>query len=1027
MADGIELAKAYVQIIPSAKGIKGSLTSALDQPAQAAGKAAGNSIASGIKSSIGTVGKIAAGAMTAATTAAVVFGKKAVAAGKEFDASMSQVAATMGVSIDQITDLRDFAQEMGSTTVFSATEAADALNYMALAGYDAEKSMQMLPNVLNLAAAGGIELARASDMITDAESALGLSTEDVTAMVDQMAKTASSSNTSVEQLGEAILTIGATAQTMAGGTDRLNSVLGILANNGIKGAEAGTHLRNMLLNLSAPSTAGADALRKLGVSVFDADGKMRDFEDIFSDLNKSFGNVNPMIERAYADLSALSEKDLAKMFKKGDEQLTQFGISMVDADGKLRSLEDILKEAGETFENNALTDEYKIGMLSDIFNARDIASVNALLNTTVSDWDELAGKIVDSKDAADAMAKTQLDNLAGDTTLFKSALEGAYIAVSDKLTPSLRGIVQFGSKGLSEMTEAFNDKGFEGAISVLNSMLKTAVTKIVEFLPQLVTVGGELFHSVLDGIMAALPTLIAALPQFIATFISLFKDIGFAIVEIIPQLIQTIAEALPTLIPQIIDGIVSLMVMLANGYAEIVEPIVAALPDILTALVTALFTNLPILIDAIVNLVQTIVENLPAILQAIWDAIVLAWDGWIAPALEKVGEFFADVWQSIVDFFAPIVEWIDTNIIQPIAGFFTGLWEGISSAVETTCEWIKNTWETVKNWIDEKIIQPLSSFFKGLWEGIVNAWNTVIGPWIEIAKRLWDKIREGASEAWEKIKAIWAVVSGWFNTKIIVPVKNFFTNLWNGIKKAASTAWTGIKNIWTVVSTWFNQKIITPVKNVFTNMWNFLKNGATKAWQGIKNVFTPIVNWFKNIFKNAWEGVKNVFSTGGRIFSGIKEGLEKTFTTVVNGIIKGINTVVAAPFNTINWIFDKLRGISILGVSPFSWLGSISVPQIPLLAKGGILTGPTLMVGGEDGREAIVPLERNTEWIRAVAVEMDEATNGSELDVLEDILDKLDNMRIYLDGGKLVGGISGRMDGALGDNAGMKKRGVALA
>ena len=190
---------------------------------------------------IGGVAAKALGAAAAATgTAMLAFGKQSIEAGMQFDSSMSQVAATMGTTVDQIQDLRDFAQEMGSKTAFSATQAADALNYMALAGYDAKTSMDMLPNVLNLAAAGGMELASASDMITDSQSALGLTLDETSKLVDKMAKASSKSNTSVAQLGDAILTVGGTAKNMAGGTTELTAALGILADNGTKGAEGGT-------------------------------------------------------------------------------------------------------------------------------------------------------------------------------------------------------------------------------------------------------------------------------------------------------------------------------------------------------------------------------------------------------------------------------------------------------------------------------------------------------------------------------------------------------------------------------------------------------------------------------------------------------------------------------------------------------------------------------------------------------------------------------------------------------------------
>lgn len=321
--------------------------------------------------------------------AMAAFGVSSVKTGMEFDSSMSQVAATMGYSVDEINDktseagqtfdkLRDFAQEMGKTTKFSATESADALNYMALAGYDAEKSMRMLPNVLNLAAAGSIDLAAASDMVTDASSALGLSEAETTQMIDQMAAAASKSNTSVEQLGSAILTVGGTAKVLKGGTTELSTALGILADNGTKGAEGGTALRNVLTSIQG--------------------GK----------FEKTFG---------------------------------QLGVEAYDAQGNLRSLKDIFLDMGEAMEG--MTDEEKTDIINKTFNARDLKNVNALLGTSAERWDELTGAITDSEGAAEEMANTQLDNLAGDITLLQSAFEGLKISVSDKLTPAFRGIVQF--------------------------------------------------------------------------------------------------------------------------------------------------------------------------------------------------------------------------------------------------------------------------------------------------------------------------------------------------------------------------------------------------------------------------------------------------------------------------------------------------------------------------------------------------------------------------------------------------------
>ena len=190
---------------------------------------------------------------------------------------------------------------------------------------------------------------------------------------------------------------------------------------------------------------------------------------------------------------------------------------------------------------------------------------------------------------------------------------------------------------------------------------------------------------------------------------------------------------------------------------------------------------------------------------------------------------------------------------------------------------------------------------------------------------------------------------------------------WDEIKAAGAKAWEAIKNAWNSVANWFNNTVIKPVVNFFSNMWNGLKNGASKAWDGIKSVFSSVANFFSDIFGKAWNGVKNIFSKGGQVFEGIKDGISSAFKTIVNGLISGINAVVAVPFKAINAVLNKLRGIDILGVKPFGWLGTIKVPQIPKLAKGGIVDGATLALVGEQGREAVMPLENNTEWIDTLA------------------------------------------------------------
>lgn len=396
----------------------------------------GGGISRGIANGVGGGLKVAGAMITAASAAMIGLGSDSVQVGMSFDSSMSQVAATMGKTVDEIQELRDFAQEMGSTTAFSATQAADALNYMALAGYDAEKSMAMLPSVLNLAAAGGMDLASASDMVTDAASALSLSEEETAAMIDQMAAAASKSNTSVSQLGSAILTIGATAANVKGGTTELSTVLGVLADNGIKGAEGGTHLRNILLSLQDACEDGAVDFGEFAVQIYDADGNMRSMIDIIDDMQSGMD-----------------------------------GMSQASKDA----------------------------LISGVFNKADLASVNALLNTSQDRFRELETAISDSAGAADAMAAVQLDNLQGDVTLLKSAYEGFQIAISDKLTPNFREFVRFGSEGLSRLTEAFKKDGLNGAMEEFGNLLSEGIAKLIDESPKLVSAGAKLLTALVKG------------------------------------------------------------------------------------------------------------------------------------------------------------------------------------------------------------------------------------------------------------------------------------------------------------------------------------------------------------------------------------------------------------------------------------------------------------------------------------------------------------------------------------------------
>lgn len=407
----------------------------------------------GLRSLTGLAAKAAAGITAAFTVAA----SAAVKVGSSFTASMSQVSATMGITrmSEEYETLSAAAEEMGAATKFSATQAGDALNYLALAGYDANKAVSALPTVLNTAAAGGLDLAYASDLITDSMSALGLGMDELESFSDKLAKTSQKSNTNIAQLGEAILTVGGTAKTLSGGVTELNTMLGLIADNGIKGAEGGTALRNIILSLSAPTDTAAEAMKRLNVSAFDSQGQLRDLSEVFADFNAALA---------------------------------------------------------------PLTDQQKTQALNEIFNKVDLKAVNALLGTSAERFDELEGYIENCEGAAAEMAKTMDDNLTGDLTIMSSALEGLGIAAFDKFEDPMRSAVQAVTEDISQLTAEIKAGALSEQFDKISDAAGRLITAVGEFaandlLPTLINgmamiiEHGNIIISVVTGIGAAVAAL----------------------------------------------------------------------------------------------------------------------------------------------------------------------------------------------------------------------------------------------------------------------------------------------------------------------------------------------------------------------------------------------------------------------------------------------------------------------------------------------------------------------------------------
>ena len=903
--------------------------------ALSAGSALGSGLAGAARVGLQAVG--------AATTAVTAMGAASVKTGAEFDKSMSQVAATMGVTVDQIGELRDFAQEMGRTTAFSATQAADALNYMALAGYSADESIGMLPNVLNLAAAGNMDLARASDMVTDTQTAFGIETERVTQMVDEMAKAASTGNTSVEQLGDAFLTVGGLAQELNGGMvtlddgtqvavdgiQELEIALTAMANAGVKGSEAGTHMRNMLLKLSAPTQDGITSMQMLGVQVFDTEGNMRSLADILGDLDGNMKNIVPVFEDAYEQLSQMSDDEIMQQWEENPYLMEKFGVSLLDNNQKLRDWNDILQDINDTFSEGALTQEQRIGVISDMFNTRDLASAEALLNAIGEDWDDIGASILEAEGAAGQMADTQLDNLAGDVTLFKSALEGAQIAISDVLTPSLREFVQFGTDGLSRLTAGFQEGGITGAMEVFGDILSDGLNMIIEKLPDFVDAGMKLLGALGQGLLDNLPTIIdatvkiiqklmqgltQALPSLIQGGIELVKGIVQGMIQAIPTLI----EALVSSLPEIIDGLISITMEVLNALAEMLPTLIPQLVEAFLAALNAFLSNIDLMVETAVNLIMgltmglinalpILIEALPQILEAIVNAIVENLPIIIEAGIQIIGALV----EAILGNIGPLIAAGIQMLVSLIGGILNAIPELLTTGAHLVIELATSVLKSLPELI-EGGIQIVGAIVKGITDTIGNVIEAIIGM----------------------INAILGVVADFLDSIFEAGV-DIVTNIWEGIESIGKNAAQWGKDLIDNFVGGIKDKI-GKVKDTVTDIANTIKDllGFSEPEEGPLSNFHTYAPDMIDLFTSGLEANKSkIENTFDDILSlpDVEANKNVSYNSSMTPALAGIDTTIA------NAISEALGGITVqvnLGTERFDDMVSTSIQRTAYRSGG---------------------------------------------------------------------------------------------
>lgn len=966
----------------------------------------------GVSSMTVAAGNLISDLTKTAATKLAGLAKSSVSVGMNFDASMSQVAATMGTTVDQIDNLTKVAKEMGSTTKFTATQAADALNYLALAGYDADKAAEVLPSVLNLAAAGGMDLAYASDLVTDAMASLNIEAnkQNVDDFGNKLAMAASKANANVSQLGEAILTVGGTAANLKGGTTELTTALGLLANVGIKGAEGGTHLRNIILSLQSPTDEAAKKMQKLGLQVYDSQGKMRGLNDILSDLNSAM---------------------------------------------------------------NGMTQGQKDSIINQLFNKTDLAAVNGLLAAQGDQWNTLAAQIDNADGAMGQMAETQIDNLQGAMTIMSSAFEGMQLAVYDELEPTLTEAVKWGTDCLTQLTTALSEGGPEAMLAAAGEIISDLAAGIAEQLPGLMTTGveiitqlaqnltdtmpamldtgAEVLAALAQGIINATPALLASATEIIAEFMLYLGDHADEIMDTGMQLLESLVIGITDNLPQLITAAAALI---ANWAAALI----AHLPDILKCGAAMLTT----LVDGIVCSLENLAEAALACvakLVGVWDGSMDEWghigenivsgllngikgawnslakwvsngiNGLVSGVKGRLGihspsKVFDEIGVQVCNGLAQglgrgnkKVKDAAKTVVASVTDSATTLTNGVAKTVETVTERMANgatqqkqiITETSRQMVDgvlkdvktitevaadgtktvkqtmetvRETAKTVTSTFETLADGVKTTTQTVTETLTDgtetqkqVITEVYDDVVDGALVTIERVKTIAADGTVQVAEKIKKSSADTFDGLWKELQTEADTGvlgtfddlYTAVKNQdWLSVGKWVASTIYDgltgdqkkQVKSfalgIVGKLNKALGGARDQLVQGAIDLGGQIVNGLTGGFGEVWQQAQGLGSTLVSVFQGLQGPLSAVALAISKGLQGGLISAFPEILASLGGLIGAIGGAVVAmldAIAAALFPTGFGTPQALLMVAAGValaavIAGIVASIGG---------------------------------------------------------------------------------
>jgi TP901 family phage tail tape measure protein len=736
--------------------------------AQSEADTASKNIATKIGNNLSSAGKSltsAGSTLTKSVTVPIVgAGTAVVKLSSDFESAMSKVSAISGATGSDLDALNQKAQEMGAKTKFSATESAEAFTYMAMAGWKTEDMLQGIDGIMALAAADGLDLATTSDIVTDALTAFGLSASDSGHFADVLAKAASNANTNVTLLGESFKYAAPVAGALGYSAEDTAIALGLMANAGIKGSQGGTALRSSLSRLIKPTDDAAALMEKYGLSMTNADGSM-----------KSLGQVMDMLRNNMGDLTEAEQAQAAA---------TLFG------------------------------QEAMSGMLS-IINASD------------KDYEKLTSAIYDADGAAQEMADTMLDNLGGQLTLLKSALEGLAIQFGEILLPYIKQFVtwlQNLTQKLQNLTPEQKEQIVKwAAVAASIGPVLLVVGKLVTSIGGLIITLGKIPGAVssisggmtklgaaIGGITAPVAAVIAIIAALVAAFATLWKTN-----EEFRNKMTSIWNEIKETIGGFCDGIVERINSLGFDFQNITEvlwSIWKGFCDLLAPVFTGVFQYIADTIGVVLDVILGIFDVFISIFKGDWEG---AW--------EAVKGIFLSVWNYIKDWF--------TNILNTIGG-----------VLDAVCGWFGTTWENTWN--------NIKQFFIDIWNGIVNFFSNVI-------------------------------------SSIKMAVSNFITTIVNFFAQLPTNIANFITNAYNSVVTWVSN-MIAKAREMGQNFLNavveFFTNLPYKVGYFIGNTLTNVVLWASNMVTKAREMGTNFLNNVVAFFTQLPGKVLQFITSALNNV-----------------------------------------------------------------------------------------------------------------------------------------------